>query len=75
MTDELKAWAEEKAYERAKSEYMEKLNGIRAEMERAKTEIMSTEFAGNSAYRFYNKGLQKALSIIDNHIQKGEDKA
>ena len=33
MTDELKAWAEQQAYERAKAEYMEKINGIRAEIE------------------------------------------
>lgn len=34
MTDELKTWAEEQAYERAKAEYMEKLNEIRAEIQR-----------------------------------------
>jgi uncharacterized protein (DUF1015 family) len=34
MTDELKAWSEERAYERAKAEYMKKLDGIRAEIEK-----------------------------------------
>lgn len=33
MTDELKTWAEEQAYERAKAEYMEKLDKIKAEIE------------------------------------------
>ena len=34
MTDELKTWAEEQAYERAKAEYMEKLDKIKAEIQR-----------------------------------------
>ena len=32
MTDELKAWSEERAYERAKAEYVEKLDRIKAEL-------------------------------------------
>jgi len=34
MTDELKAWSEERAYERAKAEYMEKLDKMRGEIEK-----------------------------------------
>lgn len=48
------------------------LEAIRQEIEQAKQELKSIEFAGNSAYRYFNKGIQKSLSIINKYLQKGE---
>lgn len=66
MTDELKAWAEEQAYERAKAEYMEKLDGI-------KTEIIDLANAYDYQQSF-NHGLMRAVQIIDKYMAESEDK-
>lgn len=48
------------------------IEAMRQEIEQAKQNVKSIEFAGNSAYRYFNKGIQKSLSIIDKYLQKGE---
>lgn len=61
MTDELKAWAEEQAYERAKAEYMEKLYKIRDKID---------SYCSDNRDR--NDGLYIAMKIIDKHIKEIE---
>ena len=66
MTDELVAWAEERAYEWAKAEYMEKLDKIRAEIE-SYIDKEKLNFGGQ-----FDSGLNLALKIIDKY--KSESK-
>lgn len=59
MTDELKTWSEEQAYERAKAEYMEKLIEIRAEI---------IDYANKyNSQQAFSCGLMRAVQIIDKY--------
>ena len=64
MTDELKAWAEEQAYERAKAEYIEKLNGIRAEIKALSNANPSYWHSGDMVDR------DDVLDIIDKYREE-----
>ena len=68
MTDELKAWAEERAYERAKAKYMEKLDKIRAEIE--SLEYLNIE-DGSDGYDKYIEQYE-VLKIIDKYKAESE---
>ena len=79
MTDELKTWSEEQAYERAKAEYMEKLDKIRAEIE---AEIKGCETAIDMykenpnivlCYKTFIQSYTKTLRIIDKYREEQED--
>ena len=63
MVDELKAWSEEKAYDRAKAEFIEKLDNIRDEIDEI---YMSITFQENKN-RKATWGLRKAMEIIDKY--------
>ena len=67
MINELKAWAEERAYERAKAKYMEKLDKIRAEIERT-----AKDYDKLDDYRS-GRGLRIALGIIDKCESESEE--
>ena len=49
------------------------LDDLKVEIEREKLESKETEFCGDSCERFYNKGLSKALKIIDKYIGELKD--
>ena len=66
MTDELKTWAEEQAYERAKAEYIEKLNGIRAEIDEQYDRVHPYNIS-------CAEGLEMALGIIDKYAAESEE--
>lgn len=67
MTDELKAWAEEQAYERAKAEYMEKLNRIKAEIE-----VLPKTYPFVNHIDTYVKE-DDVMKIIDKYREEQED--
>ena len=64
MTDELKTWAEEQAYERAKAEYMDKLDKIRAEI----ADLDDADYD----YEGYYKAVTDAVKIIDKYKEERE---
>lgn len=67
MTDELKAWAEERVYDRAKAKYIEKFDKIRAEIENIYCGKYCEDPLTASAVK------EMALDIIDKY-KESEDK-
>jgi len=77
MTDELVAWAEERAYERAyeraKAEYMKKLDKIRAEIEKAVWEDVVVSLDGTCEVRIPRLDPEDVFEIIDKYKAESED--
>ncbi|MBQ1296673.1 MAG: hypothetical protein IIY21_21700 [Clostridiales bacterium] len=87
MTDELKAWSEERAYERAKAEYVEKLDKIRAEIIDEKDAAYAdfdqykVDYLGVDAEHVedelpqddFRYGMERAIEIIDKYKAEGEE--
>lgn len=71
MTDELKAWSEEQAYERAKAEYMEKLNELRAKI--AEKIVIRPALNHSRTERDRNDAFLEVLDIIDKYKKEQEE--
>ena len=70
MTDELKTWSEERAYDQAKAEYMERLDRIKAEIEDIAFNWQEIDGEHES---FMVVDLNDALQIIDKYKAESED--